>query len=227
MPVFRKDKMLILYAHVPKSGGTTVNQRLRELGYDLAFFDGDFWNTKKSRWYKSSPQHITNSDRLLLLPDSLFDYTFSVVRDPVSRFLSAYNHNRGRIGYSVSFSRFLNRMETRVQRRGDYFSYKFDNHFLPASRMIPPNSNVFRLEDGIAHLFSQLKNDIGLNIPLDDGVENRRSYQIAESRTKIRTIVKQTISSHSPKKAELAPNEIDRVRALYREDLENFYPDQI
>ncbi|MBX7531768.1 sulfotransferase family protein [Qipengyuania sp. 1XM1-15A] len=226
MPFFRLNNRIILYAHVPKSGGTTVNRRLREAGMELAFFDGAFWTSGKKRWNRSSPQHISNADRDLLFPEGFFDYTFTVVRDPVSRFLSAFNHNRGRIGHHVSFDRFLSRMERQVAEEDDYFGHRFDNHFLPSVRIVPQQARVFRLEDGMDAVFEGLHEDLGILRPTEFRVDNKRGYEVAPSSSAIRTLIKRVISSPSPKPEMLSHSQQARIRALYEEDFAAFYPQE-
>ena len=225
MPIFRIDNRIVLFAHVPKSGGTTVNHRLREANHALAFFDGTFWTSGKQRWFRSSPQHITNADRDLLFTADFYDYSFAVVRDPIQRFLSAFNHNRGRIGYWVSLPRFLSRMERRVAARDDYFGYQFDNHFVPAARIVPPDARVFRLEDGLDAVFAALEQDLGIIPPPEVGLENQRSYEVAPGASPLRSVIKKLISSPSLKSHLLTDDQLERIRILYREDIQRFYPE--
>lgn len=224
MPFFRLDNRIVLYAHVPKSGGTTVNRRLRDAGAELAFFDGAFWTSGQKRWHRSSPQHISNADRDLLFPEGFFDYAFAVVRDPVDRFLSAFNHNRGRIGHHVSFDRFLSRMERRVEDEVDYYGYRFDNHFLPSFRIVPRQARVFRLEDGLDALFAGLEEDLGIAPPAESGVENKRDYAVKPSSSALKSLFKGVVSSPSPKKGDLSEDQLSRIRALYADDYKAYYP---
>lgn len=136
LPIFRVDKKNVYFVHVPKCGGTTVEQSLVASGFSLSFLDLNFSMKDMNRWYNSTPQHVPEKYRRTLFSDDFFDYEFALVRDPVARFLSAFNHRRRTIGRTVSLDSFLKRLVRRVNSFDDYFGYKFDNHFLPASRFL-------------------------------------------------------------------------------------------
>ena len=57
MTVFRREQQYVYFAHIPKTGGTTIEQIFVKNGYEMAFFDGG-----KGQSYlnvlQNSPQHM-------------------------------------------------------------------------------------------------------------------------------------------------------------------------
>jgi len=222
MPIFRVAEKVVLFAHVPKCGGGSIEQALHKNGLELSFYDGTFWRQGPSVWYKSSPQHLETAQLQNLFSEGFFDYEFAVVRDPASRLLSAFNHQRRRIGRFTSLDGFLSRLERRVQKHDDYFSYQFDNHFLPSSRFIGEDAKIFYLEDGLEEVFRTLSDDLQIALKAPADRHNVKSYDIAANPNKLKNVVKRVVLPGSPTRESLSAAQLDRIRALYREDYQRF-----
>lgn len=220
MPLFRINDKTIHFRHVPKCGGTSIENALREKGVELGFINPAWWREKQRLWYKSSPQHISVEDLRTLLPDSLFDYQFAIVRDPVARFISAFNHNRRarRIWPLSTLESFL----SRIEQRKDFYGWEMDNHFLPASRFISESCEVFRLEDGFDAAVERLKTITSGALCLEPRHENVRVLNDPTSETAVRHFVKAHLMPRVPSKKELPPDLLERIRTLYREDCDRF-----
>lgn len=223
MPLFRVADKIVLFTHVPKCAGGSIEQALQANGYPLSFYDGQFWRRAKTAWYQSSPQHLERAQIDRLFAPAFFDYEFAVVRDPVDRLLSAFNHQRRRIGRTVSFDRFLSRLEARVASHDDYFSWQFDNHFLPAARFIGDGATVFHLEDGLASAFGVLSADLGITLDPPIARHNTKSYDISQSASALKETVKRRVLPASPTRDILTSAQIERARALYAEDYARFW----
>lgn len=221
VPIFRVNERLVYFAHVPKCGGSTVEHSLRESGLALSFLDQEFRARGRDAWSRSSPQHIPAEIRRLLFAEGFFDYEFAVVRDPVRRFLSAFNHNRGRIGRHVSLAAFLRRMERRVAARDDYFGARYDNHFLPACRFLSPAARVFFIEDGLGACLAALSADLGIEIA-EAGPRNVKRYDFSGARSPLKRVLLKTLFRDSPTADQLSPEQAARIRALYHEDYARF-----
>lgn len=225
MPLFKANGQIVFFAHVPKCGGTTVEHSLQESGYKLSMLDQQYWAHEKDRWYKTSPQHIPYDHLITLLDPGLFDYSFAVVREPVDRFLSAFNHNRFRIGRSISFDRFVERLRKRVSASGDYFEFEFDNHFLPADRFVPPDCEVFRLADGLDKIMSTVGDGLGCRFDVLPHQNQKKYDKVLDADNPLKRGVKRALFAVSPSKPDLSDAQVEAVRELYQVDYERFFPE--
>ena len=149
MPIFLAGEKLVYFAHVPKCGGTSVEGSIQRCGVRIAMKDAQFWS-RPNKWYKTSPQHIQLKHLKKIFPDDFFHISFAVVRNPASRFLSAFNHAQiaGRIAIDeepLNFTR-------KIKKQKDYLAKEHDNHFVPSCHIVPQDAKVFRLEEGMDSL---------------------------------------------------------------------------
>ena len=208
MPFFKCSSGLVYFFHVPKCGGSTIEEALLDKGFKLSFYDTAFWANKDKSYYKSSPQHITNEDFNQLFLEDIFFYKFTMVRDPVSRLLSAYAYNRNKIGRFLSFNKFLSNLEKNVASRGDYFGRIYDNHFVPSSRLVPEDCNIFYFEDNMRQIEIALRNILKEEIDLSHN-KNLGKYE-------------KVGIPKSPRVNEISQEAISRIKILYNEDYERF-----
>ena len=99
MPILTTGTKRILYIHVPKTGGTSVEDLLRSYGGDLTLY------SPRNAGLPCVAQHFHGEvlRELLGLGNSVgnradehgFDFIFMTVRHPISRLLSEYRHQRG------------------------------------------------------------------------------------------------------------------------------------
>lgn len=149
MPVFIANGDLHVFAHVPKCGGTTVEEH-------LAARFGALGLIGTSSHFEVSLQHLTWREIVALFPEHWIAESFAVVRHPLDRLVSEFNM---RIAQSVppfpreiSIADFLDWVERRLPVAPNLL----DNHLRPQVDFIGPRTQLFRLEDGldavIAHL---------------------------------------------------------------------------
>lgn len=149
MPIFKAGPRLVYYAHVPKCGGSAVGWYLAERFGALAFSDRQHTRQpQERRWSRTSPQHIDAESLGRLFPAGFFDATFTIVRHPVPRLVSAY-HFQLEVEKTISeralFSEWL---EDIVElRRENPFLY--DNHVRPMTEIVPEGAKVFHMEHGL------------------------------------------------------------------------------
>lgn len=222
MPIFRCDSGLVYFCHVPKCGGSSVENALQNKGFKLSFYDNKFSPDKDNNkcYYKSSPQHITNQDFDSLFKEDIFFYKFAVVRDPVSRFLSAYSYNRKRIGLHISFKYFLSKLEKNVASKNDYFGRKYDNHFVPSNRIIPEDCNIFYLKKNMKDLEDKLLKKLQIKIDLSKKV-NVGGYWVIKGKT-IKSFVKRYLIPPTPRADNVSDELVSRIKTLYNEDYKRF-----
>lgn len=165
MPILRTDTALIYFAHVPKCGGSSVEKYLQARFGGVAFADRSHKQRPvHQRWSQTSPQHITLEVRNRLFPEGFFDHSFSIVRHPVSRIVSAYHFQRdieNSIPDRVTFRDWLEEIPDRLINE----PFAFDNHIRPMVDFVPEDAQIFYLEHGIDALIMWLDQVTGRQDP--------------------------------------------------------------
>lgn len=167
MPLFRIAGKNVLFIHVPKTGGTSVEQAmaavapmglhsLNSKAKRLRFADGLL-----SR--QVPLQHFHKTFLEDMFAPSLVDYAFMIVRDPVSRMVSEFKHSKviGRIETRLGFSRWL-RLQLVLNQLLPNHS---NNHFRPQADFLCFGARVFRFEDGLQCALDEVGRDLGVKFP--------------------------------------------------------------
>ncbi|MDB2407697.1 sulfotransferase family protein [Jannaschia sp.] len=150
MPIYATPAGLMLFAHVPKCGGSGLEDVLTaRFGADsVALLDRSHMR-RKNRWSRTSPQHLEASALIRLMPRAMLALNVALVRHPATRLRSVYLHQRdieGTIDADEDFGAWLDALPAR--READ--PWYLDNHPRPMREMIPGGSKTFQLErDGV------------------------------------------------------------------------------
>ena len=204
MPLVRNNNYLCHFAHVPKCGGTSIESYLVKNGMKLAFYDPYYFKRPaQPKWSISSPQHIDGYSLGRIVPSSFLDFGFGVVRNPVDRFLSAFDHYKrsGAIPADKNVDDFvmLELQEISLQIG------VLDNHFLPQVGFFlgELNYKIFRIENG----FREIKNFID------------RAFKLQNTDTDIRALNRkpETIS-----RSVLKSSSITEIESVYKCDYETY-----
>lgn len=178
MPIFKAGSKLVLYAHVPKCGGSSVSQYLTQRFGLIAFNDKRYLrHSSETRWSRTSPQHVDALSLSRMFPDGFFDASFTIVRHPVARLISAYHFQlevENRIPSETGFSDWLEDVSELMSE--DPFTY--DNHVRPMDEIVPEGSMVFHMEhglDGLVPWFDALSGDRAA--PRSMPMRNKRGAQ--------------------------------------------------
>lgn len=149
MAVFRAGGRLFYFAHVPKCGGSSIEEYLKARFGPIGMLDDHFSSIPApQRWSRTSPQHIDWTSLQRLLPAAFFDDVFAVVRHPVSRIVSSYQFQvevEKSISPEVHFSDWLHDNAEAFEEN----KFISDNHFRPQADLVPENGTVFHLEHGL------------------------------------------------------------------------------
>jgi len=207
MPIFKAGNKLVYYAHVPKCGGSSVNWYLTQRFGQLAFTDSRHTSTPPAaRWTRTSPQHVDRESLGRLFPAGFFDVSFSIVRHPVARLLSAYHFQRDveqSMSSQIVFSEWLADLPERMAED----PFVFDNHVRPMSQIVPADAKVFYVEHGIDHI-----------VPWFDAITGTS----AEPRAIPKINELGQYAGSTADKARPSEADLQQIASLYAEDFDRF-----
>lgn len=200
MPLYRNSDRIVLFVHIPKTGGSTVEEVLKAEGSAQALK-----YHKRLGYSKSTPQHMHWDITKHWISEEFYDYAFTVVRNPFARLLSEY---RWRQKMTQSPLPAFDPWVVKTLAADSERPYQMDNHIRPQVAFIGPNVEVFRLEDG---LMPAVKNGLeALGLP---------SGHV--------TLHHKRKSDHQP--VEVTASTIEKIRHFYAEDFDTFgySPDEL
>lgn len=161
MPLLITHGKMIFFAHVPKTGGTSVQEYLIRRFGSLALLGRHRQCATRGTSLIISAAHLSAHDLEEMLPANL-DWSFALVRDPVRRMQSEYRFQHGISRASrLSFSTWLRAMIVAARREPRIY----DNHIRPQVDLLPDGTEVFRLEDGIDAIIPRLDAMVGQSAP--------------------------------------------------------------
>ena len=200
MPLVISNGKTIFFAHVPKTGGSSVEDYLIRRFGPLSIREPAKLATARRRDVLVAATHLSATDLERLLPPGL-DYSFAFVRDPVARIVSEYRFQAGASQASrLGFSTWLRVMLAAAARDPRIY----ENHIRPQADLVPVGAEVFRLEAGFAEMVSRLDAVTGTTAP---GMEVRHLLK----REKAPLVLRR--------------QDVARIVAFYRLDYERFgYP---
>lgn len=154
MPVFRVAGARVLFVHVPKSAGTSLEQMLA--AHPACEAQGMYEHGPDNLMLavgRCSPQHLQADLLQRLLRVEAFDLVFTVVRDPVGRLLSEHAMQRvKRQDTESAFGPWYARMQQ--LRQQDPFA--MDNHLRPAWEFLLSSSTVYSYAAGLPAIWADL-----------------------------------------------------------------------
>ncbi len=174
MPAYRINNKNVLFIHVPKTGGTSIEAYLSaHSGMSLHNRLKRLFSVKDAlRLYWHVPmQHFHAGILERMFAPDFFDYVFMVVRDPLERLKSEYRHARAlpfRFDTWLPFGAWA-RLMLSLQRLIPSLA---NNHLRPQGEFVCFDAEVFRFEDGIEHVLKTVSERLGL--PAPDEIPHKR-----------------------------------------------------
>lgn len=204
MPIFRRDDKNILFVHAPKTGGTSVERAFADSNYKTLYRDPRVGPASANQLRRCSPQHMHASTLQQLLRVDRFDVVFMLVRDPVARFRSEYAMQNSQDLSTDAHA--VDRWADEAFRAYAQDSFVFDNHLRPQSEFYLPGCLVYRLEEGMAGVLTDLNDrfDLGLDPDVPRVMDRKDATGISSS-----DVV-------------LSPHLDRRVREIYADDFSRF-----
>lgn len=147
MPVFNKDKKFLLYIHVPKAGGTSMEMLFQNNGWQTEYLDLNIKGKSFNHVRICSPQHMHSE---MLQQQFLFhklDGIFMTIRHPYDRFRSEYCY-RHKSNCDTSAEAVEN-WARKIFKAYSNNNYILDNHIRPQHEFYVPGTQVYKLERGL------------------------------------------------------------------------------
>ncbi len=202
MPAYRINGRNVLFIHVPKTGGTSIESYLAARAA-MSLHNRNkrlFWLKDGTLRKRPLPmQHFHGQVLERMFAPDFFDYAFMVVRDPLARLKSEYRHSGthlsridARLPFGIWARLMLGLTRLSPGRR--------HNHFRPQGDFVCFNAEVFRFEDGIDHVLTTVSERLGLPVP--DQIPHERRLAGGDF--------------------VVSPSVAAAVRAAYAEDYERF-----
>ncbi|MFD1740188.1 sulfotransferase family 2 domain-containing protein [Cypionkella sinensis] len=158
--------MDILFIHIPKAAGTTVEEVFCNHLFSMSYRRGGKFGPLLpfDRENKCSPQHMHAELLEKHFHHRSFAQTFCVVRNPLERFISEFKfrcetHDIAKAG--------LNAFAEQVLAQYPDNPFLLDNHIRPQTEFIWRDCKVFKLEDGLDKMFAQLAATLGIALQPD------------------------------------------------------------
>lgn len=152
MPLIYTPKLQMFFAHVPKAGGSSVEDYLIRRFGSVTMIDKYKRLKTRGTGLLNSSTHLSRRDLEEFIPKDI-GYCFTVVRHPVPRIISEYKFQTGHSKTTrASFSTWLRIMLKCVQLEPRIY----DNHIRPQNDLVPEGAEVFKLEDGFDKLITRL-----------------------------------------------------------------------
>lgn len=173
MPVFHIAGKNVLFVHVPKTGGSSIESWLRDLGSEALF------SRKPVAGLDVVPQHFDAGTLRSIVSEQFISYSFMVVRDPVKRVMSEYFYDRRHsiAETGLPFPRMLGsgpsalawqfdqwcKVHFAISRRTPKHKH---GHFQPQSDFAGfADTQVFKFEDGLETIVARVAGKLGIAPP--------------------------------------------------------------
>ncbi|MFW2421758.1 MAG: sulfotransferase family 2 domain-containing protein [Porticoccaceae bacterium] len=158
MPLYKTDKGLLYFAHVPLAGGSLFDRYLAERFGTAALHDPRY-SGQPTTAGASPVQHIEQQHFSKMFPQHFLDDALALVRHPTSRVVAAYQLRQRAAGES-DFPEFSSWLAEHAELIAS------DSNKLPGdlrwqSSFLPRECRVFKLEAGLDHLADYLDEQFG------------------------------------------------------------------
>ncbi|WP_397544092.1 sulfotransferase family 2 domain-containing protein [Roseovarius salis] len=211
MPLTFVSGQLVQFAHVPRCGGSSIENYLHGRFGRLAFLDRrDGRIPSSERWSHTSPQHIETVAFDRIIPDAWIAHRFALVRHPEDRIISVFLFQRDieqAIPHEMRFSEWIASLPSRIATNPHYL----DNHVRPADELVPRQAVPFKLENGMEQVIEWL-----------DGIEGaqRGARKIGEVNSYAARLQRAGRDPGQP--LEITPQERAVITETYAADFERF-----
>ncbi len=162
MPILQYNTRRLLYLHVPKTGGGTIEAWLKTLG------PLQFHSVGVPTALRCAPQHFRMSDFNALFGKGCFDHVVMTVRNPYDRIESEYRmraviSGKGFWKASPTFSLWLEQNLEAVRKN----PFHLDNHLRPQWEFHGSGVTVLPYELGLTEITARIASLLEVDPPKD------------------------------------------------------------
>lgn len=161
MPIFNNATRQILFIHIPKAAGTSIEEKLLQNGFSMTYRRGGRYGKLNDfdRTNGCSPQHMHGALLDRHFDPQSFDFVFTVVRNPLDRLVSEFNFRKTSMK-AFDFDNFEDwTYHTLASFNSNPFVY--DNHIRPQNEFIWGEAKIYKLEYELNLLFNDISNTTG------------------------------------------------------------------
>lgn len=186
MPLYRFNNRVILFIHIPKTGGSAIETVLRQSGAAEALMTSrtEWRKPNRYRVTKCSAQHLHLEGLSSIIDPSFIDFSFAITRNPYSRIASEFRwRTRGRWS-STNFDSWFRRRMRGVARD----PFEKDNHIRQQIHFVDADVEIFRFEDGLKSPVDAALRALGVSRQNVEVPSKRRSSQTHPIRVSTKTL---------------------------------------
>ena len=202
MTLFIKEEQSILFLHVPKCGGSSIDRLFKDNGYTATL---ELRGLPPQDCLVASPQHLTSQNLKSIVNMKNLDNIFTIVRNPYERMISEFNW-QFRDTESCNTPDINIWVVESLKNASSDLSYS-DNHFRPSIDFIDQSypCKIFKLEDGIEFIVEYFIREQGSTEKIDiPNEKNAKNF------------------ANSIKRPNLNPIAIRTINQFYKRDFEAF-----
>ncbi|KHF25367.1 sulfotransferase family 2 domain-containing protein [Solemya velum gill symbiont] len=158
MPLAKVGDHSVLFVHIPKTGGSSIEKYLAQQG------EISLKGRTRIGLIRCSLHHLHTTQLQKRIEPGSVDWSFMVVRHPVARIISEYRYQlrkRRLIRNKISFSTWLS-LSLGICRFNPYYR---DNHFRPQSEFEYPGAEIFHFEEGVGQCLTAIASHLGRRVP--------------------------------------------------------------
>ncbi|MFT5870738.1 MAG: hypothetical protein ACI8TF_002866 [Paracoccaceae bacterium] len=155
MTLLKVKNRLFYFAHIPKTGGSSLETAMREAGAKRALH-----YHKHMNYVSCNLQHMHAKLYDTFVPPDFYSAGFCVVRHPIARLVSEYRWRQTLDQAKVPFDKWVYQKLKAYQKD----PYILDNHLRPQHEFIGEKIEVFRFEDGMENIMARISEMTGLTL---------------------------------------------------------------
>ncbi|MFZ3583818.1 sulfotransferase family 2 domain-containing protein [Loktanella sp. DJP18] len=155
MTLLKANGKLFYFAHIPKTGGSSVETAMRKAGAKRALHFH-----KRLDYVRCNLQHMHAELFDTFIPPKFYDKGFCVVRHPIARLVSEYRWRQTLNQADLPFDGWVRRQIAAYAKD----PYVLDNHIRPQHEFIGKKIKVFRFEEGMDVILGKMSRVTGLTL---------------------------------------------------------------